>query len=355
MGPEIEDNAELRTELNKVGNTQREGFISTGWWHSIQLDENTITPGVHKIEELRDNYKRFDLPHDLTGKRLLDIGCWDGFYSFEAERHGAQVTAVDVFRPEKFFEAHRAIGSNVKFYQLTAYELNRDILGGFDIVLFLGVLYHLRHPLLALDRVCEVADDVAIIESHVIDNVITAQRPLMEFYEYEELADQYDNWWGPNSECISKMARSAGFVEPTVLRQEPTRTVIKAHRRWKDAPREATPSLYITDIVNPVSNDQVFTRRGRQAYLSLQVLGLPPTATRGTVRLTIGGLAARPYAVQHGTPNEKGVSETQVSVNIPPGLSAGASQVEIFHHGKSSAPLSIEIVEGREEKAFIGL
>jgi len=69
--------------------------LSGDWWHTIRLDTGELTPGVHSLEELEDNYGSFALADDLTGKRVLDIGCWDGFYSFEAERHGAQVVAVD--------------------------------------------------------------------------------------------------------------------------------------------------------------------------------------------------------------------------------------------------------------------
>src|SRR5215212_10626501 len=146
----------IRKKLDEVVDDQREAFYSSGWWHSIDLGHGNVTPGVHKIEELRDNYNRLGLPSDLSGKRLLDIGCWDGFYSFEAERHGAEVVAVDVWRPETFFIAHKALNSQVRFLETSVYELSREQVGSFDIVLFLGVLYHLQHPLLALQRVCEV-------------------------------------------------------------------------------------------------------------------------------------------------------------------------------------------------------
>ncbi len=87
------------------------------------------------------------------------------------------------------------------------------MLGSFDIVLFFGVLYHLRHPLLALERICEVTSGAAVIESHVIDNVMNTPRPIMEFYEIDELAGQYDNWWGPNIRCVSSLVRSAGLPD----------------------------------------------------------------------------------------------------------------------------------------------
>ena len=70
------------------------------WWHSIDLGNGLVSPGVHSLEELQSLYRSLNLPEDLSGKSLLDIGCWDGFYSFEAERHGAKVTAVDCCQPK---------------------------------------------------------------------------------------------------------------------------------------------------------------------------------------------------------------------------------------------------------------
>jgi len=129
-------------------------MLAGKWWHSIDLGGGRVTPGVHSLEELSGNYARFGLPDNLRGKRLLDVGCWDGFYSFEAERRGAEVVAVDVWQPKNFFVAHRALGSRVQFYEMSVYDLTRERLGTFDYVLFIGVLYHLRHPLLGLERLC---------------------------------------------------------------------------------------------------------------------------------------------------------------------------------------------------------
>ena len=190
---------ELRKNLKDSAATANAEMAAGSWWHSIELGNGVITSGVHPLEELRGNYALFNLPDDLSGRSVLDIGCWDGFYSFEAERHGARVTSVDCVRPENFFRAREALRSSAEFHELSVYEVTKERLGSFDIVFFLGVLYHLRHPLLALEQVCEVTRDFAVIESHVIDNIFPAQNPLMEFYEFDHLGGQYDNWWGPNT------------------------------------------------------------------------------------------------------------------------------------------------------------
>jgi tRNA (mo5U34)-methyltransferase len=119
---------------------------------------------------------------------------------------------------------------------LNVYDIRKDRIGEFDIVLFMGVLYHLRHPLLALERVCEVTRDIAIIESHIIDRMRDADEPMMEFYEFDELGGQYDNWWAPNVECMAQMTRSAGFARVELLFQTDTRAALKAFRTWNDKP-----------------------------------------------------------------------------------------------------------------------
>src|SRR5262249_12248474 len=352
---ELNDTASLRDELNQVGSYQREAFNSSGWWHSIDLGGGVITPGVHKLEELRDNYERFNLPDDLTGKRVLDIGCWDGFYSFESERRGAQVVAVAVRRPENFFKACRALGSRVEFHELSVYQINRDLLGSFDIVLFLGVLYHLRHPLLALERVCEVTNDVAVIESHVIDNIMATPRPIMEFYEIDELAGQYDNWWGPNARCVSNLIPPAGFARSETLGNEPTRAVVKAYRQWNSPPLGTNPTMRIKDVTNAVTLGRYFPRRGRQAYVIIRVEGLPGNATRETVRAQIGSLGITPYYVGPDANSENNPATSEVRIPVPPGLLAGTTSVKVFFENQISSEFDIDITDGAEEKAFVGL
>jgi tRNA (mo5U34)-methyltransferase len=337
----------IREKIDKNAQDQRNELSTTGWWHSIDIGGGVITSGVHKLQELRDNYARFNLKDDLRGQRLLDIGCWDGFYSFEAERHGAEVVAVDCWRPENLFFAKKALDSKVEFHELSVYEVTRERLGSFDIVFFLGVLYHLRHPLLALEQVCEVTRDIAVIESHVIDNVFPTDHPVMEFYEFEELGGQYDNWWGPNIDCLTRMARSAGFARIEVLRREPARATIKAFRRWNDKPAAVSSLLRIRGVLNAVTIEDRFPRRGRHAFLMILLEGLPAHARRWETRVEIGGFGIGPiYVGPPGDPQHAGLS--QINVPVPAGLEAGKTTVCLWHEGQLSNEYEIELTEGSQ-------
>jgi tRNA (mo5U34)-methyltransferase len=334
--------------VNRVADEQREEYFSSGWWHSIDLGNGRVTPGAHKLEELQENFALFDLPQDLTGKRVLDIGCWDGFYSFEAERRGAHVVAVDCWRPEKFFIAHQALNSRVQFHELSVYEVTKERLGSFDIVFFLGVLYHLRHPLLALERVCEVTRGLALIESHVIDNARSTAYPNMEFYELDELGGQYDNWWGPNSECLTRMTRAAGFARVVPLRPQLSRNVLKAYRHWDDLPIETTPSLRLRDVTNAINFRPYFPLRGRHAFLALWVDGLLTSVTREQLRIEVGGFGITPYFVG---PSFNAAGEfdcTQINVPVPPGLQAGHADVRLYCADQTSNEVEIELIESSE-------
>ena len=337
----------LRETIDETTANFKAAMAAGKWWHSIDLGDGIVTPGVHTAEELDGNYARFMLPTDLTGKRVLDIGCWDGFYSFEAEKHGAKVMAVDCWTPENILKAKQARNSKLVFAEKTVYEVTQDTVGTHDIVFFLGVLYHLRHPLLALEHVCEVTREFAIIESHVCDDFVNtdlADLPVMEFYEFDELGGQHDNWWGPNVACLLKMIRAAGFAHAEILRREPTRATIKAWRNWQDIPTEATPSLKITDIINAMKYDKVFPRRGRHAIVAIGVKGLPPDAQKLDVRVEIGGFGVIPvYVGPWGGSTD--TSELQINAIIPPGLAAGNVTLRVWHGDKISDTREIELID----------
>src|ERR1700733_7078748 len=182
-------------------------------YHSIELPDGSVLPGLQSVEHLRWRLDLFELPIDLRGKRVLDVGAWDGWFSFECERRGAEVVAVDCVALDTFHEAKELIGSKVEYLTLDVNEFSARKLGTFDIVLFFGVLYHLRHPLLGLEKALELSTDLALIESFVISPEPRSIPAVMEYYERAELGGQIDNWCGPSPECLVGMCRSAGFAQ----------------------------------------------------------------------------------------------------------------------------------------------
>src|SRR5580658_7027398 len=201
-------------------------------YHSIELPDGSVLPGLQPIEHLRWRLDLFGLPQDLRGRRVLDVGAWDGWFSFECERRGAEVVAVDCIALDTFHEAKELLGSRVEYLTLDVNELSARRLGRFDIVLFFGVLYHLRHPLLGLEKAVELSTDLALIESFVIEHENRQIPSMMEFYERGELGGQIDNWWGPSRECLIAMCRSAGFAQVELKDVTNQRAAVVCKRRW---------------------------------------------------------------------------------------------------------------------------
>jgi len=195
-----------------------------GWFHSIDLGQGVVTPGLSDSAKLA---RRVALPADLSGQSVLDIGAWDGYYSFEAERRGAsRVVAVDKHSwstedPESwgsqdgFLLAREALGSKVEDVHADVMDLSPELLGGsFDVVLLLGVLYHLRHPLLGLERVASVTRRQLILETLI--DLRYLRRPAAAFYPGAEHLN-VTNWWGFNRAGVIGLLRAVGFDEIRVV------------------------------------------------------------------------------------------------------------------------------------------
>src|SRR5258706_15307153 len=125
-------------------------LAARGWYHSFELPDGSQIRGAMTLEYQRGRFARFPIPEDLRGRRVLDIGAWDGWFSFEAERRGAGVTAIDCVEVPHFIEMRERLKSRVDYRILDFYEIPEARLGVFDFVFCLGILYHLKHPLLAL-------------------------------------------------------------------------------------------------------------------------------------------------------------------------------------------------------------
>lgn len=232
------------------------------WFHSIDLGMGVVTPGLKSPEDHRKELTSLRLP-DLRGKNVLDIGAWDGFYSFAAERLGAaRVVALDhhvwgldreaknKYKAEckekglvqqhpksipglwRFDElpgkrgfdlAHATLQSRVETVVCDLMELNAAPLGQFDVVLYLGVLYHMENPLESLKRVREVTKEIAVIETEAMAAGGFEDRPLCEFFPPEaKLAGDPTNFWAPNAPALVGLCETAGFRRVELLTTPPT-------------------------------------------------------------------------------------------------------------------------------------
>jgi tRNA (mo5U34)-methyltransferase len=187
------------------------------WYHVMELPGGVVTPG---IDDPRDRLPLLGIPDDLSGLSVLDVGAWDGFFSFECERRGAaRVVAADWFAwreaargsKESFELARTALGSSVEAVEIRVEELAPERVGTFDLVLFAGVLYHVRDPLLALDAVASVTNGRLILETHI--DLALRRRPVAAFYPARELEGDHTNWWGPNPAAVEGMLHAAGFTD----------------------------------------------------------------------------------------------------------------------------------------------
>ena len=230
------------------------------WFHSIDLGHGVVTPGNKSADRLAQELGIMDLG-DLSGRSVLDIGAWDGFFSFSAERLGAsRVVALDhyawsldlpavsayerrcreegrapepwervpeVWRPDTlpgklgFDTARQVLDSRVEPVVGDFMTMDLEPLGRFDVVLFLGVLYHLQDPFVALRRLRQVTKDAALIETAVMVLVGQAGTPLWQLFPSDELDGDPGNWWAPNVAGLVGMCRAAGFREVDVLDQPP--------------------------------------------------------------------------------------------------------------------------------------
>lgn len=219
------------------------------WYHKITLPGGEVTPGWAPLKA-----ERHCIPEDLTGMRVLDIGAWDGYWTWEAFKRGAsEVVAIDDFsdtcgvteaeRSAKwatFDICREAFGftqvgcprigwdcwmnsetQQVQRIELSVYDIAQ--LGQFDVVFFFGTLYHLKHPLRALEKISEVCTGSIYIETAALDDYSPYQggighgfnknERVMEFYPTKEYGDNESNWWVPTLQCLGAMLHAVGFKQ----------------------------------------------------------------------------------------------------------------------------------------------
>ena len=202
------------------------------WFHNLDLGGVKTAPDHFLGDYPEVKWQRFasSIPDDLTGRSVLDVGCNAGFYSIQMKRRGAD-RVVGIDSDDKYLDqarfAAKVSGAEIEFRNLSVYRVG-ELHEKFDLVLFMGVLYHLRHPLLALDLLHEhVVADLLVAQSMLRGSSNSIEVPpdfpfwQSELFENDEFPRMYfiekryandpTNWWIPNRACFEAMLRSAGF------------------------------------------------------------------------------------------------------------------------------------------------
>ena len=214
------------------------GIEDIKWFHSIRLGD-VVTPGVKTTQALNyeaDNYFQGDV---VRGKSMLDIGAWDGFMSFEAERRGAsRVVASDYFcwdgpgwgTKAGFDFARQALGSSVEELKADVFDLDPAAHGQFDVVLMPGVIYHLTDPWGGLKRAADLARELLIVETHTAMN--DCAEPAMRYWVGAELNGDPTNFWSPNEAGLRGMLTDIGFtrIETAIHNRGTNRLIARAWR-----------------------------------------------------------------------------------------------------------------------------
>jgi len=247
------------------------------WFHNLHLPDGRQTAPEHPLGDFPAfKWKQIEgsLPADLSGARALDIGCNAGYYSFQLADRGAEVLALDLdehyLQQGHWAARHLDPEGRVTFRQGSVYDL-AEVEGRFEVVLFMGVLYHLRYPLLALDVVAEKVGGTLVLQTLTMpgeepeatpgDLEIGERRKLLEpgwpraaFIEHK-LAGDPTNWWAADPACVEAMARSAGLrvvdrpahefwiCEPNPS-EDPTRDLRAAELRAATRPHTRTASNF---------------------------------------------------------------------------------------------------------------
>jgi tRNA (mo5U34)-methyltransferase len=187
------------------------------WFHQIDFGDGVLSPGTIKSDKIRRMERAIFGPLNLGGKSVLDIGCWDGAYSIAASRLGAaRVLATDHYSwnagwgDRRCFDlAKTMLAPTVEDMDIPVEELTAERVGRFDVVLFLGVFYHLRHPFAGLEQIAVLATDVLVVETRITQQL--NPKPVMQFHPGSLLDGQRTNWWTPNPACMIALLRDLGF------------------------------------------------------------------------------------------------------------------------------------------------
>lgn len=204
-------------------------------YHQYEIEPGLSTPGQFLDVVPERCLDELGVPRNLEGVHALDIGAWDGPFSFELERRGAKVTALDIQDPDvTVFNAVKELKrSQARYVQLGIYDATPDVLGTFDLVLFAGVYYHLKHPVLALQRIRSLLRpggtlyiEGASATDYLADRLgklgfglfmahrtasIVDRFPVSYFDTEGAIYPDWSNWWYPTTRCLEVMLKDSGF------------------------------------------------------------------------------------------------------------------------------------------------
>ena len=249
------------------------------WLHSIELFPDLLVPGIKPRKTMERERSTILEAIDFKGRSVIDIGSWNGFFAFEAKRLGAKrVIATDSFvwtHPdwrgrETFDLARECLALDIEAVEIDPTALP-GLLEPAEIVLFLGVFYHLFDPIDVLNRVAALASEVLIVETH--QDMQFLSRPAMAFYPHDELNADTTNWWAPNPACMYQLLRAKGFE--TVLYQSHP---ITAYRGIYHAFRSR--SLADAYLLRQVDNETLFdlgSELGQSRIFGRSPLGVMPS------------------------------------------------------------------------------
>ncbi|MEL6363171.1 MAG: DUF1698 domain-containing protein [Pseudomonadota bacterium] len=188
-------------------------------FHSFSFPEHGVhLEGIKPVDQLAAEAEDiFDF--DLTGRTLIDIGCWDGWFTFEAERRGAVVTGCDHFcwsgpgwgSRAGFDYVREQIGSQAKAIDCDIPDLRPDQHGTYDVVLLLGVIYHCKDPLAIIERAAALASERLVIETQTMPG----DEPIARYWLGDSLNGDPTNYWTPTVSCVHDMLREVGFTQFT--------------------------------------------------------------------------------------------------------------------------------------------
>jgi hypothetical protein len=214
---------------------------SVKWWHRIELAPGFYSPGMVKHGEDGSNYEetRFGIPADLTGKSVLDIGGWDGYFAFACEkRKASKIVVCDVPATKGgnwggtagFNLARKLLRSKVEFVEMSVNDLSPSRIGMFDITLQYGVLYHLENMLPALKATCAVTKEYTLLETATLPKAHDKSPDVALAGFLPGFVRDPTNYWYPNVECLKQMLLYAGYKSAEVLYYDFDRATVKASK-----------------------------------------------------------------------------------------------------------------------------